>query len=146
MSACKCLPTALDWAESCTAKVEFRERQPQHPRSGRNFPFAFSGTCFSTKGTQMQFNVVNCWMISEKWERKIIVYCFLLSKNENGRMGSPCNCNSTFCYLDYANHVHVFLNMGGQRHRSLYRDHRNICWANGITKPNQVFTCSLEFN
>lgn len=42
--------------------------------------------------------------------------------------------------------MYVFPN-GGRHHRgSLYRDHRDICWENGITKLNHVFTCSLEFN
>lgn len=30
--------------------------------------------------------------------------------------------------------------------RSLYRDHRDICLENRITKRNRVFTCSPEFN
>lgn len=48
---------------------------------------------------------VHYWMISCS---KMIFLCFLLSEKENPTMGIHLICNSTFCYLDYANHVHVF--------------------------------------
>lgn len=40
----------------------------------------------------------------------------------------------------------AFPNTGRRQCRSLYRDHGDICSENGITKLNQVFTCSQEFN
>lgn len=64
---------------------------------------------------------------------------FLFQKKVNLTMGIHFICNSTFCYLDYPNHVHVSPNAGRQCHRSLYRDHRDICWANGITKTGPGF-------
>lgn len=51
----------------------------------------------------------------------------IISNKVNLAMGIHFICNSTFCYLDYPNHVHVSPNAGRQRHRSLYRDHRDIC-------------------